>query len=374
MKKINLFAIVLGAIVLSACGASDVQKKTENQFQVTPVMEIDTLSFTDYVAEIHALQNVEIRARVSGYLEKFHIDEGKYVSENQLLFTINNKEYAEELAKAKALYKSTVVEVNGAELELKNALVLAEKKIISNTEIELAKNKLEAQKAKMEEAAAHQTHAQLKLSNTEIRAPFNGIVNRIPYKVGSLIDEGTLLTTISENDEVYAYFDVSEKEYLNYARNIKKDSINSRSVSLLLADGSEHKHQGYIETIEGEIDAGTGNIAFRARFKNPEKLIKHGASGKVRLKKRYDNALVIPQKSTFEIQDKLYVYVVDENNTLRVRNIETLYRLPHLFVVSKGLKAGDLLIYEGIQNVKDGMVIKPQLVSLRNIIKQLASK
>lgn len=203
MKKINLFAIALGVIVLSACGASDVQKKPEDQFQVTPVMEIDTLSFTDYVAEIHALQNVEIRARVSGYLEKFHIDEGKYVTENQLLFTINNKEYAEELAKAKALYKSALVEVNGAELELKNALVLAEKKIISNTEIELAKNKLEAQKAKMEEAAAHQTHAQLKLSNTEIRAPFNGIVNRIPYKVGSLIDEGTLLTSISENDEVY---------------------------------------------------------------------------------------------------------------------------------------------------------------------------
>lgn len=374
MKKINLFAIALGAIVLSACGASDVQKKPEDQFQVTPVMEIDTLSFTDYVAEIHALQNVEIRARVSGYLEKFHIDEGKYVTENQLLFTINNKEYVEELAKAKALYKSALVEVNGAELELKNALVLAEKKIISNTEIELAKNKLEAQKAKMEEAAAQQTHAQLKLSNTEIRAPFNGIVNRIPYKVGSLIDEGTLLTSISENDEVYAYFDVSEKEYLTYARNIKKDSINSKLVSLLLADGSEHKYQGYIETIEGEIDAGTGNIAFRARFKNPEKLIKHGASGKVRLKNKYDNALVIPQKSTFEIQDKLYVYVVDKNNTLRVRNIETLYRLPHLFVVSKGLDKGEFLIYEGIQNVKDGMVIKPRVVTMRTIIKQLASK
>lgn len=367
-------AIALGAIVLTACRDANMQEKTENQFLVTAVAELDTISFTDYVAEIHALQNVEIRARVSGYLEKFHIDEGKYVTKDQLLFTINNREYAEELAKAKALYKSTVAEVNAAELELKNAMTLAEKKIISGTELELAKNKLLAQKAKMDEAAAHQAHAELKLSNTEIRAPFNGIVNRIPYKVGSLIDEGTLLTSISENDQVYAYFDVSEKEYLNYARNVQKDSVSSRVVSLLLADGTEHTHQGYIETIEGEIDAGTGNIAFRARFKNPDKLIKHGASGKVRLKKRHDNVLVIPQKSTFEIQDKLYVYVVDKDNVLRMRNVETLYRLPHLFVVSKGLNRGELIIYEGIQNIRDGMVIKPKMVPMQNIIKQLAHK
>lgn len=359
---------------LSSCDNSSEQKNIETEFPVTIVTEMDTVSFTDYVAEIHALQNVEIRARVSGYLEKFHIDEGKYVTENQLLFTINNKEYAEELAKAKALYKSAVVEVNGAELELNNALVLAEKNIISATEIELVKNRLEGLKAKMDEAGAQKAHAELKLANTQIRAPFNGIVNRIPYKVGSLIDEGTLLTSISENDEVYAYFDVSEKEYLNYARNMKKDSTNLKLVSLLLADGSEHKYRGYIETIEGEIDERTGNIAFRARFKNPEKLIKHGASGKVRLKKKYDGVLVIPQKSTFEIQDKLYVYVVDKDNTLHVRNIETLYRLPHLFVVSNGLNAGDLLIYEGIQNAKEGMKIKPQQISMRSIIKQLASK
>lgn len=361
------------AIILSSCTTKDTADSAELQFPVTKVIEMDTMSYTDYVAEIHALQNVEIRARVSGYLEKFHIDEGQHVKENQLLFTINNREYAEEFAKAKAAYKSAVVELNVAELELKNSLQLAEKKIISSTEIELAKNKLEAQKANLEEAAAHQAHAQLKLANTEIRAPFTGIVNRIPYKVGSLIAEGSLLTSISENDEVYAYFDVSEKEYLSYARNIKKDTAISKLVTLLLADGTAHKYQGRIETIEGEIDAGTGNIAFRARFKNPEKLIKHGASGKVRLKRPYENVLIIPQKSTFEIQDKLYVYVVDATNNVHIRNIETAYRLPHLFIVSKGLQKGDLILYEGIQNAKDGMKIKPQLVNMQSIIKLLAS-
>lgn len=338
------------------------------------MVKVDTFTYTDYVAEIHALQNVEIRARVTGYLEKFYMDEGAYVTQNQLLFSINNKEYVEELAKNRALYKSAVADVKGAELELSNVLQLADKKIVSSTEVELAKNKLDAKKAQMEEAQAHQASAQLKLSNTEIRAPFNGIINRIPHKIGSLIEEGTLLTSISENDEFFAYFDVSEKEYLNYARNQRKDSINSRVATLILADGFEHPEKGKIETVEGVIDAHTGNIAFRARFKNPGKIIKHGASGKIRLRKKYDDVIIVPQKSTFEIQDKLYVYVVDRNNRIQVRHIVARTRLPHLYLVSEGINEGERIIYEGIQNVKADMVIKPEQVTMRQIIKKLASK
>lgn len=372
VKTLSILALSL--ITLSSCNSDKAQKEQQELFPVTAAIKIDTSSYTEYVTEIHALQNVEIRARVKGYLEKFHIDEGMYVKEGQLLFTINNKEYIEELSKAKAMYKSAIAQVSAAELEVKNVLQLADKKIVSSTEVEVAKNKLESQKANLEEALAHQAHAKLKLENTEIRAPFNGIINRIPHKIGSLIDEGTLLTSISENDEIYAYFDVSEKEYLNYARNIKNDSVDSKVVSLILADGHEHNYKGKIETIEGEIDESTGNIAFRARFKNPDKIIKHGASGKIRLKKKYDQAIVIPQKSTFEIQDKLYVYVVDNNNTLTVRNIETKYRLPHLFIVSNGLKEGEKIIYEGIQNVKNGMTLRPDFISMRTIIKQLGKK
>lgn len=372
LKTLSL--IVLSITLFSACNSNNNQESKQEAFPVTAAIKIDTSSHTEYVAEISALQNVEIRARVKGYLEKFHIDEGVYVKEGQLLFSINNKEYIEELGKAKAMYKSAVAQVNAAELEVKNVLQLAEKKIVSSTEIEVAKNKLEAEKANLEEALAHQAHAKLRLENTEIRAPFNGIINRIPHKIGSLIDEGTLLTSISENDEVYAYFDVSEKEYLNYARNIEKDSVNSRVVTLILADGKEHNHTGMIETIEGEIDESTGNIAFRARFKNPSKIIKHGASGKIRLLKKYNDAIIIPQKSTFEIQDKLYVYMLDKNNKLEVRNIETTSRLPHLFIVSKGLKEGDKILFEGVQNVKNGMIIQPNFISMKTIISQLGKK
>jgi len=373
--KTNLLAFfALCAIALNACKNNQPSNQKIDTFPVVSVIKIDTSTFTDYVSEIHAIQNVEIRARVAGYLEKIFVDEGIQVKEGQILFSINNREYAEELAKAKALYKSAVADVDAVELELKNVLQLAEKKIVSSTEVALAKNKVEAQKAKMDEAQAHQAYVQIKLSNTEIKAPFDGIINRIPHKIGSLIEEGTLLTSISEYDEVYAYFDVSEKEYLNYARNLKSDSVESKVVSLILADGSEHNYKGKIETVEGVIDESTGNIAFRAKFKNPDKLIKHGASGRVRLRKKFNNALIVPQKSTFEIQDKLYVYIVDKNNKIQVRNISYAARLPHLFIVNKGISLGERIIFEGIQNAKAEMVINPEEKSMRQIIKELSAK
>ncbi len=372
VKKTTCAVLLAGIMLLQACSDKKNTESHQDHFPVTRVIRVDTSTYTDYVTEIHALQNVDIRARVSGYLEKIHVDEGASVHEGQLLFSINNKEYAEELAKARALYKSAVAEANAAELELSNVMQLADKKIISAAEVLLAKNKLESQKAKMEEALAEQTHAQLRFSNTEIRAPFTGVINRIPHRIGSLIDEGTLLTSISQNDEVYAYFDVSEKEYLAYARNLKKDSAESRLVSLILADGSEHPCKGRIETIEGVIDAGTGNIAFRAKFKNPDRIIKHGASGKIRLRKAYDDVLVVPQKSTFEIQDKLYVFVVDDNNTVQMRNIEARYRMPHLFIVNKGVSENERIIYEGVQNLRAGMTVNPKPLAMRQIIKELA--
>ncbi len=375
MKKFTIAVIaVTFTFLLGSCTDEQVLDQNAESFPVTTVMPIDTFTYTDYVSEIHAIQNVEIRARVAGYLERIFVDEGAHVKEGQILFSINNREYVEELAKAKALYKSAVADVDAAELEFKNVMDLSAKKIVSSTEVALAKNKLEAQKAKMEEAFAHQSYVQIKLSNTEIKAPFSGIINRIPHKIGSLIDEGTLLTSLSEYDEVYVYFDVSEKEYLNYARSLKADSAESRVVSLILADGSEHLYKGKIETVDGVIDEGTGNIAFRARFPNPEKLIKHGASGRIRLRKKFQNVLAIPQKSTFEIQDKLYVYVVDNANKAQIRNIEFLARLPHLFLIKSGLKNGDKIIFEGIQNVKNEILIKPEMVEMRKIIHDLSAK
>ena len=368
----NLMQGIWVLLLVTACSSSETKQiQDPENFPTTSPIMIDTTLSTDYVAEINAVQNVEIRARVKGYLDKIYIDEGKYVQQGQLLFSINNPDLSEEVAKASAVLKSTISELKAAELDFGNVKRLVEKNVVSNTELDMAKNKVDMMKAKVEESQANESFAKIQLTYAQIKAPFSGIVNRLPNKIGSLIEEGTLLTTISKNDEVFAYFDVSEKEYLNFVSNAKENANQSNNVTLILANGEEHPFKGKIETTEGEIEQSTGNIAFRARFSNPEKVLKHGASGKVRLLKKYKNALIIPQKATFEIQDRMYVYILDNKNRVKSKAIKTNHRMPHFYIVDSGLTEDDKIIYEGIQNIKDGMVVKPQFVEMNEITKEL---
>ena len=288
------------------------------------------------------------------------------------MFTINNPELKEDVIRTKAIVRSMTTELQAAELDLNNVKKLVEKNVVSKAELAIAQNKVELANAKVEEAQANESFAKIKLSYCQIKAPFSGFTNRIPNKVGSLIEDGTLLTTISKNDEVFAYFDVSEKEYLDYANNFKEQKNTAPQVTLMLANGEEHPFKGRIETSEGEIDPNTGNIAFRARFSNPERILKHGASGKVRLLKRYHNAMLIPQKATFEIQDRTYVYVIDNKNKVKSRAVKVSQRLPHFFIIEGGLTKEDRIIYEGIQNVKEDMEVKPQFVAMSEIGRTLS--
>ncbi len=372
---ILLFCIALASsLFFTDCSyTSKNETKLRQKFQVTYPIAIDTSYYNDYVSDIHSIRNVEIRARVKGYIETIHVDEGKMVKKGQTLFSISNQEYKEDVLKAKANLKNAIAEAKAAELDLQNIKILVEKKVVSKTEMEMAQSKLDALNANIEEAQSHEVSALLKLSFTEIKAPFDGVIDRIPNKVGSLIDEGTLLTTLSDNEEVYAYFNVSEKEYLDFASNVKEHS-KKNDVSLILANNVEHSHKGNVETIEGEFDNATGSIAFRAKFANPEKILKHGSSGKIRLLKNLKNALVIPQKSTFEIQDKIYVFVVDDNNEIKMRSFIPKLRIPHLFIVESGLSSKDKIIYEGIQDVKEGMLISAEIVPLKTIITRLSQE
>ena len=253
--------------------------------------------------------------------------------------------------------------------ELQNVKTLSDKNIVSKTELEKAEANFDAANSKIEEAKANEASANINLSLAEIKAPFDGTINRIPFKTGSLIDEGTLLTSLSNNKEVFAYFNFSEKEYLGYTT--QKENGEKGNIMLLLANGQLHKYKGSIETIDGEFDKNTGNIAFRAKFPNPELLLKHGSSGKVQLTNELKNALLIPQKATFEIQDKFYVFVVDANNVVKARNILIMQRLPHLYVIESGISTNDKIIYEGIQNVKDGDKILTEFLSMKQFLSQL---
>lgn len=362
MNKIILIQFI--ALAVAACTANKETKTEPGRFPVTGPLLIDTTYKSEYVAEIQSLQNVEIRAKFKGFIEKIYVDEGKPVQAGQILFSINSQEFQKELLKAKAMVKTALAETKTAELELQTAKTLFEKNIVAKSEFEKAQANVDAANAKVEEAKANEASAHINVSLAEIKAPFAGTINRIPFKTGSLIDEGTLLTTLSNNKEVFAYFNVSEKEYLELASKSKEEK---QMVSLILANGQHHPYKGSVETIEGEFDKNTGNIAFRAKFPNPELLLKHGASGKVQLTNHLKNAMLIPQKSTFEIQGNLYVFVVDNTNTIQMRKIVPALRMSQLYAISSGLSVTDKFIFEGIQRVKEGDKIEPELVNFSTL-------
>lgn len=362
-----MFSCVILQCIAMSCSNSKGLKKADTYSVSQPIL-IDTTYFIDFVADIHSIKNVDIRSRVKGYLEEIVVDEGMAVKKGQVLFRISSQEYKEDLLKAKANLKNAIAEAKSAELNVQNVKVLVDKNVVSKTEMDMALAKQDALNANIDEARSHEESAKLKLAFTEVRAPFDGILDRIPNKVGSLIDEGTLLTTLSDNSEVYAYFNVSEKEYLDF-KSDKNDSFN-KSVILILANNEAHKYTGQIETIEGEFDNTTGSIAFRARFTNPEKLLKHGSSGKIRLTRTIKNALIIPQRSTFEVQDRMFVYVVDTGNIVRTRSVVPKMRIPHLFIIASGINTTDRFIYEGLQDVREGVEVTPKFIPLRTLIGQ----
>jgi membrane fusion protein (multidrug efflux system) len=375
MKFLHYLTFITLLVIFSACSKSgnSSETKTIHEFPVTTVIRKDTVLFHEYVVDVHAIKNVEIRARVQGYLDYIYVDEGQSVKAGQLLFKINDEEYIAEVAKSKASVNNAIAEEQAMQLEAERVSILVEKNVVAQTELRLAKAKVDMAKAKVEEAKSHLLQANIRYAHTSIKAPFDGVVDRLPFKIGSLINEGHLLTTLFDSKFVYAYFRVSEKEYLEYTKS-HPDDRRSNKVDLIQADGNKHEQAGKIETLEGEFDTSTGTIAFRAKFPNPQLILKHGSSGKIRLSNRIENALMIPQKATFEIQDKTYVFLVDADNKIKVKGFVPRARLSHFYIVESGLQEGDRIIYEGIKDARDGMVIKPSNISSDSILVKSVSK
>ncbi len=364
MRNTVRLTALLAGILLVGCATKDKETATDQAETLTlPVVQLTRKTTTlkrDYVSRLEATQNVEIRARVSGFLEKIFVDEGQMVRKGQLLFNLNEAEYQAEFDRASANLKSAVAKAKTDEVEMGRVQLLVDKKIVSPSEMELAKAKLDVARAVIDEMKSIRATAALRLSHAGIKAPFDGTINRIPFKIGSLIEEGALLTTVSDVREVYAYFDVSEKEYLNYIKkNPTKDGRNGQEVEMVLADETPYAYKGRIETMESVFEEGSGTIAFRARFPNPNKLLRHGSSGKIRLASPVNDALLVPQKAVFDVQDKNYVYVVDAANKVKTRSFVPQGRVDSNYIVLSGLKAGERVIYEGIQNVREGMTIIP---------------
>ncbi|WP_421794426.1 efflux RND transporter periplasmic adaptor subunit [Haliscomenobacter sp.] len=355
MKKVSIFFFLAILSVLSSCQKKQHKTEEEATFLVTVPLRLDTLVFKDYVSQIRAIQHIEIRALEKGYLQNIYVDEGQFVKKGQLMFQIMPLIYQAETQKAQA-------EVNFVEIEYQNTKSLADSNIVSKNELALAKAKLDKAKAELALSRAH-------LGFTEVRAPFDGIMDRFQVRLGSLVDEGELLTTLSDNSKMWVYFNVPEAEYLDYATRAK--SKNPLNVKLRMANNELFEEGGKVETIEADFDNETGNIAFRATFPNPKKILRHGETGNVLMPVVLKNSLLIPQKATFEILDKKFLYVVDDKGIVHSRQITVGTELPHLYAVTSGLRDGEKVLIEGLRKVKNKQKIKCQTENPRKVFAEM---
>lgn len=365
----------IGLIFLTSCG----EKKENVSQESSPVVEYAVMAITpqsvalsnDYPATIEGVQNIEIRPKIDGYIDKIFVDEGATVKKGQSLFKIFAPQYEQEVRTAKANISIAEANVNAAQMEVNKVKPLVEKNIISKYELQSAEFNLESRKAALAQANATLANAQTNLGYTVVTSPVNGVMGTIPYRMGSLVSSNTVepLTTVSNNSEVYAYFSINEKQVLEFTRHNQGATIQERlknlpPVTLVLANGSELPDKGKVETASGIVNTATGSLKVRATFPNKNNLVASGSSGSVRIPVYLDSALLVPQKSTYEIQGKTFVYKVKEDET--VGSVEIVTRANsggQFFVAEEGLKAGDRIVIEGVTGLREGLLIKPRLVA-----------
>ena len=360
-SKIVLFAFCLA--LLSGCG-----KKGFNMGG-TPECAVETLQPTtvnlksSYPATIKGKQDIEIRPQVSGFITKLNIDEGSMVKKGQVLFVIDPVQYESAARAAKAAVATAKANVSTQEITVKNKRELNKKN--SDYDLEMAENTLASAKAQLASAEAQLISANQNLAYTRVTSPSDGVAGTIPYRVGSLVSASSPspLTVISDITQMYVYFSLTEKELLNLIRQdgSQTEFLNSfPAVQLTLADGTLYADSGKIETVSGVIDQNTGAVSMRATFPNHGHLLRTGGTGNIQIPYSKENVIVIPQKATYEIQDKKFVYLLQPDNTVKNTEIEILnLNDGQNYVVTAGLKAGDKIVVENVSTLKDGATIKP---------------
>ncbi len=324
---------------------------------------------TGYPATLQGQQNIEIRPKIDGYIEKIYIDEGEVVKKGQLLFRISAPQYQQDVDNAAAAISSAEADVSAAELQVKKTKPLVDKGIISKFELESAEYTLQARQAALAQAKAALANARINVGYTTVTSPVNGVVGTLPYRLGSLVSSTTQmpLTTVSNIGNVYAYFSLNEKQLLDFSRQYKGNTLLEKlkqlpPVTLLLSDGTEYPEKGRVESVGGLINTETGSASFRATFPNPVGLLRSGASAIVQIPVSVTDAILVPQRSTYEMQGKRFVYKVTNDNKVISNEIEVM-QIPsgQFFVVTKGLKAGDMVVYESTSTLQDSTVIKPDI-------------
>ncbi|MCX2480741.1 efflux RND transporter periplasmic adaptor subunit [Pedobacter sp. MC2016-15] len=370
--NIQMGLLLLTGITLASCGGNN--KEQAGQAGAAQVQEYKVLTLqprsatlnTDFPASIQGQENIEIRPRIEGYLEKIYVDEGAVVKKGQPLFKINDPQYEQAVRTANAGIKTAEAQVSTAKLAVVKVTPLVQKEIVSKYELESAQYTYKSALASLASAKAALVNAQTNLSYTTVTSPVNGVVGSIPFRLGSLVNSSNTdpLTTVSSIGNVYAYFALNEKLLLEFTKDSTGTTFSQKiakmpKVSLLLSDGSLYREQGRIETVNGLINTATGSANIRARFPNAQGVIRSGSSTTVRIPNAVKDAILIPQSATYELQDKRFAVVVDKDGKTKTVAITVMENTPgNYYIVESGLKAGDQVALEGVATLKDGTQIK----------------
>lgn len=350
-----VFGLALLSLVLPGCQthAEEPPHHEQREIVATSPKAKDVVVTQQYVCQIHSQRNIEVCALESGYLQQIAIKEGQAVKEGAVLFKILPTLYQARL-------DADIAEAQLAEIEFKNTEQLFAQRVAGKTVV--AQPQVAMAHAKLAKAQAQVALAQAELNFTEVKAPFDGIVDRLHEQQGSLVEEGAVLTTLSDNSLMWVYFNVPEARYLEYKaaedrnqKNLSQLTLPNAQIELVLANGRKFEQTaGDTVTVEGQFNNETGNIAFRADFRNPEGLLRHGQTGNVLIHRTLKDAVIIPQRAVFEILDKQYVFVIDKEGVVHQREIDIQNELEDIFVIKSGLAVKENLVLEGVRQVRDG--------------------
>ncbi|MBB5634729.1 membrane fusion protein (multidrug efflux system) [Pedobacter cryoconitis] len=362
-------SILLLAALFIGCSSDKVQVAAP-VIQSLPVIALHNSSettFTEYPASIQGAVDLEIRPQVSGSLDQIYVNEGALVQKGQPLFKINELPFKEAVNNAKALLHAAQAAVTNAQLEVDKLTPLVANKVVSDFQLKTAKATLQSAQASVEQAKAGVATANINLGYTLIKAPVTGYVGRLPRKQGSLVGtaDATPLTQLSDAHEVHVYFSLGEDDFINFNATYPGKTVAERlkklpGVKLVLADRTVYAQEGKIDMVDGQFDKQTGSIALRATFPNTQGLLRSGNTGKLRLSINHPDAILVPQSSTIEVQDKMFVYTVDAGNKVSKTPITILGTTGINYLVKEGVKAGDKIVFDGIDKLKEGDVIKPE--------------
>jgi len=373
-----LFFIILSTTIYS-CNSSVGNVGTVQAPQALPVIQLKsepTSLYQEYSASLEGTRDIEIRAQVEGYLDRIFVDEGAHVKKGQPLFKINDRIYREHLNNAKASLSAARAKLSSAQINVTRLTPLVQNNVVSEVQLKTAQADHDAAAASVGQSEAMVQSAETNLGYTLITAPADGYIGRIPFKSGSLVGVATVqpLTVLSEIKNIYAYFSLSERDFLVFKDEYKGASIEEKikqlpPVELVLADNTIYPSKGIVQTISGQFNNTTGSISLRASFSNEGGLLRSGNTGRVRIPRNFSAAILVPQEATFDLQDKTFVFILNDSNKVASVPITVRGRSGNFYIVDKGVKDGDKIVYSGLDRLHEGVAINPEMLSMDSLLK-----